>query len=361
MIIEALATARAQPVSSVVSIVIVAGMVGAVLLTTGRTVGAEQAVLNSIDSAGTRSIVIRAEGDAGLDTSVLERIGNIDGIAWSGVFSSVQDVTNAAVPGGTTVPARLAWSDQLGELGLPAAQAVQNRTAWASNAALDQLGMPDATGGVVTGAGAEFAIAGRIPVPDYLRFLEPLIVAPQQIDSDDPHTVSILVVIAERPDLVSPVSQVVLSVLAVDDPTKVTLTTSEGLATLRALIEGQLGSFGRNLVIVIFALTASLVAAILYGFVMLRRKDFGRRRALGASQGLIIGLLLTQMAFLSGIGAVIGCAATAISLVITGDPLPGIAFFVAVSVLAIAVGVIAALLPASVAARRDPLAELRVP
>ncbi len=356
---EALATAKAQPVASVVSIVMVAGMCATVLLTTGRTVGAEQAVLGSIDSAGTRSIVTRADADAGLDTSVLDRLANIEGIEWAGAFGAAQDVTNAAVPGGTKVPVRLAWGDHLNLLGIPESQPVENRTAWASATALEQLGMPDRVGGVSSDSGADYAIAGEIPVPDYLRFLEPLVVVPQTRDAAAP--VSVLVVIAARPDLVTPVSQAVQSVLAVDDPTKVKLSTSESLASLRALVEGQLGSFGRNLVIVIFALTAILVAAILYGLVMLRRKDFGRRRALGASQGLIIGFLLTQMAALSLVGAVLGSATAAIGLAATGDPLPGLDFFFAVAVLAIAVGLIAAVVPAVAAARRDPLKELRVP
>ncbi len=361
MIREALATARSQPVASVVSIVMVAGMCATVLLTTGRTVGAEQAVLGSIDSAGTRSIVIRADADAGLNTSVLDRIANIEGIEWAGAFGAARDVTNAAVAGGAKVPVRLAWSDQLTALGVPEVAPVKNKTGWASAVALEQLGMLDGVGGVTSDAGADYAIAGQIPVPDYLTFLEPLIIAPQITDPAVPGAVSVLVVIAARPDLVSPVSQAVQSVLAVDDPTKVNLTTSESLANLRALVEGQLGSFGRNLVIVIFALTAVLVAAILYGLVMLRRKDFGRRRALGASQGLIVGLLLIQMAALSLVGAIAGSAAAAIGLAASGDPLPGIDFFAAVAVLATSVGVAAALVPALAAARRDPLRELRVP
>ena len=128
-----------------------------------------------------------------------------------------------------------------------------------------------------------------------------------------------LLVIAARPDLVAPVSTAVQSLLAVDDITKVKLSTSESLAQLRALVQGQLGSFGRNLVVVIFALTAILVAAILYGLVMLRRKDFGRRRALGASQGLIVALLLTQMVVLSVIGVVLGSVGAAIGLAATGE------------------------------------------
>lgn len=358
---EAFATAKSQPVAALVSIVIVAGMCAAVLLTTGRTVGAEQAVLGSIDSAGTRSIVIRADDDAGLDTRVLDRIANLEGVEWAGAFSAAQDVRNTDVPGGTQVPVRLAWGNHLAGLGIPTAVPVKERTAWASDAALEQLGMVDHVGGVSSDSGAEYAIAGRIPVPDYLAFLEPLVIAPQTADRAAPAPVSVLVVIASSPDLVSPVSQALQSVLAVDDPSKVKLATSESLANLRAIVEGQLGSFGRSLVIVIFALAAVLVASMLYGLVMLRRKDFGRRRALGASRGLIVALLLIQVATLSLIGAVLGSITAAVVLTASGDPLPGFDFFTAVSVLAVTVGVAAALLPAVVAARRDPLNELRVP
>jgi len=357
---EALATSWAQPVASAVTIVMVAGMCATVLLTTGRTVGAEQAVLGSIDSAGTRSIIVRADADAGLDTSVLDRIAEIEGIEWAGAFGTASDVRNAAFPGGTRVPVRLAWGGDLQALGVPASPAVPNASAYASELALEQLGMPDDVGGVVTTMGDEYAVMGPVDVPDYLQFLEPLVVVPQQ-RSTESSPVGVLVVIAERPDLVTPVASAVLSVLAVDDSSKVNVTTSESLATLRALVEGQLGTFGRNLVIVIFSLTALLVAAILYGLVMLRRKDFGRRRALGASQGLIVALLLTQIAVLSAIGATIGSAAAAAGLAASGDPLPGPDFFVAVSLLAIVVGTAAGLAPALAAARRDPLKELRVP
>jgi putative ABC transport system permease protein len=358
---EAIATSWAQPVASIVTIVIVAGMCATVLLTTGRTVGAEQAVLGSIDSAGTRSIVVRADPSSGLTTGVLDRVANIEGIEWVGAFGHVTDVQNSAVPGGPNVPVRAAWGGQFAEIGVSENLAVPGHSAWASAEALSQLGMPDGVGGVVAASGADFGVVGSLVVPDYLLFLEPLIVVPQNARSEVPEPVAVLVVIAARPDLVSPLAAAISSVLAVDDPSTVTLTTSEGLAALRALIEGQLGSFGRNLVVVIFAMTAALVAVILYGLVMLRRKDFGRRRALGASQTLIVGLLLIQVATLAGIGALAGSGAAAIWLRATGDPLPGFGFFVSVGVLAVVVGVVAALLPAVAAARRDPLTELRVP
>lgn len=357
---EAFVSAVAQPVASLVSVVVVVAMCATVILTTGRTVGAEEDVLGSIDSAGTRSIVIRADADAGLDSTVLERLASIDGIEWSGVFGPARDSRNAAIPDGEKVPIRLFWGDPVA-LGANEDSPSPGRTAWASAAALQQLGMPQGAGAVIGVDGEDYAIAGEIPVPDYLSFLEPLVVVPQLSDGMTSGDASILVVIAERPDLVAPVSAAVQSVLGVQDPTKVKITTSESLAELRSLVQGQLGTYGRGLVIVILSVTAILVGAIQYALVMLRRKDFGRRRALGASRALVVSLVLAQTSILAGAGALLGITGGVLGLVATGDPLPGPGFLISVGILAVAVSVTSALLPAIAAARRDPLRELRVP
>lgn len=350
---------RSQPVASIAAVVMVIGMVVTVLFTTGRTVGAEERVIRSIDSAGTRSIVIKADKDSGLTSEVLSRIDHLQGIAWAGAFGFAEDYVNAAIPDGNRTPVRGLWSTDPAGLGI--ATAAIDKAAWASADALSQLGMRDPVGGIVNDKGGQFAIAGRLEVPDYLKFLEPMVVAPSPNPEASPELVAVLVVIAQRPDLVAPVAAAVQSVLALDDPTKVSITTSEDLATLRSLIQGQLGVSGRGLVLIVFAITAVLVATIMFGLVTLRRKDFGRRRALGASQRLIVALLLIQMVVLGVGAAVIGCVIAATALVLTGDPLPDLTFFAAVAVLAVTLSALAALAPALAAARRDPLTELRVP
>ncbi|MDJ0325506.1 lipoprotein ABC transporter permease [Cryobacterium sp. PH31-AA6] len=360
---EACASALSQPVASIVSITIVCGMCLTVLLTTGRTVGAEQAVISSIDSAGTRSIVVRADSDAGLTSDVLARLSRLDGIVWAGAFGAADDARNAKIPGGPKVPIRQFYGSELAPLGVSRVFPLTNHSSVASRIALSQLGMPNGVGGVQTvDTGTDYAIVGSLTVPDYLQFLEPLILVPQDPTADaTAEPVSILVVVAKRPDLVAPVSRAVQSILAVDDPTKIEVSTSEQLATLRGLVESQLGLFGRDLVLVVFAVTGTLVAAIQYGLVMLRRKDFGRRRALGASQSLIVTLVLAQMVILSAAGTLVGSAAAAAALAIQGDPLPAPNYFAGIAILAIVASTIAAIVPSAAAARRDPLRELRVP
>lgn len=356
---EAFASAAASPVSSIATTIMVAGMCATVLLTTGRTVGAEQAVIGSIDSAGTRSIIVRAESDSGLDTSVLDRLAAVNGIEWIAAFGAAEDVTNASISEGTRVPVRKIWADDFEFIGIDAEQGLPNVTAWGSALALEQLGMPDNIGAVAAPAGQSYPVADSIVIPDYLEFLEPVLAVPQTRDITG--EVAVLVVIADRPDLVAPITETVQSVLAVQDVTKVSITTSEELATLRALIQGQLGAFGRNLIGLVFVVTGILVAAVLAGLVTLRRKDFGRRRALGATRSLIVGLLLIQTALLALTGAAAGSIAATIVLVVSGDPSPGMVFTTAIAVLAIVVSLIAALAPALAAAHRDPIRELRVP
>lgn len=357
---EAIASARSQPVASVVTVLMVVGMILAVMLTTGRTVGAEQQVLGSIDSAGTRSITVRAENGSGVTSDVLDRIGGIEGIEWAAGFSSAVDATNAAVPDGVRVPVRLAYGDQFERLGIPGGSSVPEDLAWGSDTAFDQLGMPDHTGGITLTTGTSYGVGGRIEVPDFLSGFEPVILVPQ-FDAIGDEPVNVLVVIAETPELVAPVSKAVSSVLAPDDPTKISVQTSETLAQLRGLIEGQLGNFSRGLVMALLALTGMLVAILLYGLVMMRRKDFGRRRALGSSRALIIGLILTQTGFLAFTGVLIGTVASSVILLASGDPWPGASFTAALAVLTLATALIAALIPASIASRREPIRELRVP
>ncbi|MEZ3161174.1 FtsX-like permease family protein [Microbacterium sp. BWT-B31] len=170
-----------------------------------------------------------------------------------------------------------------------------------------------------------------------------------------------IIVIAETPELVAPVSDAVLSVIAPTDPTKVSMQTSEALAQLRALIQGQLGSFSRGLVLVITGLTGTLVAILLYGLVMMRRKDFGRRRALGATRGLIVVLLVTQTGLLALAGIALGLGVSLLTLTVIRAPLPGMEFTAALTILALAASLVAALVPALIASLREPIRELRVP
>lgn len=359
MLREAAASARSQPIASLLTVLMVAGMVLTVMMTTGRTVAAEQQVLGSIDQAGTRTIQIRAEDAAGLTTDVLTRIRNLDGIEWAAAFSAAVDGTNTLIPDGTRVGVRRVYSEQLAQLGIGRVPA-PGSTLYASDDALEQFGLRDVGGSVTLTTGAEAVVGHEIEVPDYLEPFQPLAIIPTAAD-DGAVPINVLLVIARSPELVGPLAEAVLPVLGAEDPTKVTVQTSEALAQLRTLVQSQLAASSRLLVIGLMSITAVLVAAILYGLVMMRRKDFGRRRALGATRGYIVTLLVTQTIGLAIVGIIAGLSAATVAAVALGDPLPSVAFLLALCVLSMCAALVAAIIPAVVASRREPIRELRVP
>lgn len=356
---EAVVSAWNSRVGSVLTVVMVAGMCATVLLTSGRTVGAQDAVLQSIDSVGTRSIVIRADEDAGLTSSFLDRISGIEGISSSVAFGPAGDVRNLAIPGGAKVSSRSAYGESLAMLGIASMTPGQ---AWASHGALDALGMPVPAGAVVSDSTLDtHAIVGEFKSTQYLNFMNPIVVVPETIGDRIEVPLAIVVVVAASPSLVTGVKAATQSLLDVQDPSKVRMETSQELADLRALVQEQLGLLGHSLVLGVLALTSLLIAAILFGMVMLRRRDFGRRRALGATRTLIVALVLTQTFCTSLLGALSGSAIGTTVLRASNDPIPGFSYILSVATLGVVVGLGASVLPAVLASRRDPIKELRVP
>lgn len=329
LFVEAASSSRAQPVTSLGALLVTALMCASILLTAGRTEGAQDEVLRTIDSVGTRSIVVRADVSAGLTSAVLTRLDNVQGIDWAAAFGPAVDVTNSDVPFGTRVPLRRAYSTDFSKVGIPATTLpVSLSPAWGSDIALSQLGLRDGYGGVQDQDGQSAAVVGAANPPRALDFLQPFLVSPQQGAAAEP--VTVLVVVANSPSLVESEARVVESLLGVSDPSLVEVTTSSQNAALRSSVEGKLANYRGRLVAAIFALSFLLVAAVWIGLVMLKRRDFGRRRALGASQVFIASLILVQVGILGFAGTLIGMAGAAFWLRSGGDPLPAPNYFVAI-------------------------------
>jgi putative ABC transport system permease protein len=358
---ESLATATTEPVGTALTVLVTAALCLAVLLTTGRTVGSERLVLSTIDAGGTRSMIVRAEPPAMLDSTVVDRLTRLESVDWVGAFGPAVDMRNARTPAATNVAVRTLYTPAPGELDIPMTNTSSQSAVLASERALELLGLPDAAGAVRTADGVDQPVTGRIAVPDFLTFLEPLAVNPRAPQAGSGEPVAVVVVVADHPSSVAALAEAVTASLAVNDTTQVSITTSEALATLRTVIKGQLGGFGRALVLAVFSVLTIVVAALMYGLVMIRRKDYGRRRALGATRALIIALIVVRTAATSLVGALVGSVAASIVLLVGRDPAPAIDFVVAVGLLAIASGVLGSLPPAIAASHRDPLTELRVP
>lgn len=361
---EAAASARSQVVASVLTFAVVAGMCVAVLLTTGRTVAAEEAALGAIDAAGTRSIIARSSDATSVPAELLDQLVLVDGIEAVIGFGTARDVRNAHVPGGGPVAARTAYGELDGRR-LTKLGGVEN-AALASDEAIETLGLSDGVGAVVDAEGRELEIVGTVAVPDHLAFMNQMVFVPsstaEALAGPDPDApLAMLVVQTESPGQVKVLTEVLRKYLADADPEQVSIETSSELAAIRSAVAGELGQYGRTTVLGILAVSALVIGVNTLALVMMRRKDFGRRRALGARRSLIIVLVLAQVGMTAGAGAVVGSAATVAVSSALGAPFPGWGFTVSVAVLGTVCALAAALPPAVYAARRDPLHELRVP
>jgi hypothetical protein len=95
--------------------------------------------------------------------------------------------------------------------------------------------------------------------------------------------------------------------------------------------------------------------------VTLRKQDFGRRRALGATRTNIVTLVAIHYLLVAAIGITTGISIATIVTIRWTDAPPDTTFTTAIALLALIVTIIAALPPALIAAYRDPVRVLRVP
>lgn len=355
---EAWAMALSQRVASILTLVLVGGMGATVLLTAGRTAAAERAILASIDDAGSRAVVVRAEPKAGLDTTVVARLNTIEDAEWVGAFGAAQDATNGGTGGDVSVAVRALYATDLTPLHISPTNA---EGCYASTQALTVLGMPDAAGYLASDGTPVCDVTGRLTTPAFLAQFEPLVVLPQPSTAEQEPQVAIVVVLARHPEQVAAVAAATTALLSPLDASGVSVTASPDIARLRALVQGQLGGFGRSLTLTLTTVLAALVGALLFGLVMIRRKDFGRRRALGATRSLIVALVTISTLYVAVAASLLGGTIAMAALVAGGEPLPGWDFIAATLILTSAAAGTGAIPPSIVAARRDPLTELRVP
>ena len=142
------------------------------------------------------------------------------------------------------------------------------------------------------------------------------------------------------------------------------------LSTMQQKISSTLErSHFDTFLLAIFAATALLLSSVgIYGvlsyMVAQRTRDIGIRMALGASQGQIVWDVLSFGALLAGAGLVLGIVGALLATRMVSSLLYGVRptdaiTFIFVSLLLLAVALIASYLPARRATRVDPIIALR--
>jgi len=363
---DAVKSTLANPVSSVIAAFIVALLCFVVLMTAGRTAATEAGVLASLDDAGTRLITVTdTSGQAGLHPESVGALAELPGVAWVVGFGPAVDAVMDA-PGTLTgqiplgVPVRtmvgLLPADcpvVTGRLPGQAGEAVAGRGAAAT------LGLIDGAGPVVT-PDRRVGVVGIMDLTGALsRFTDSVLVSASVGKAG---LLRYIYVFANNAADVTTIAQAVTATVWVNQPSQMTIETSDAILALQQVVSGQLGASSRQLMAAIMGVGVAVAAATMFAVVGSKRRDFGRRRALGASRSAIVTLVLIQAGLTAIVGALIGSAIGMAAIRITsGIILPTRQFTTGFVVLAILAATVGAVPPAIVAARRDPVRELRVP
>jgi putative ABC transport system permease protein len=341
-------------------VLVVFGGTATVVATAGRNTGAEAAVLSRVDARGTRTLTVYVQGaQPDFTTRLIPDLVRYEVVQEVVGLGPVVDVTSAATPTGGRVGMRSIYGTLNGKPFVPRRPVAGMPLAAASTDALAVLGMPQGRGTVRAIDGREALITGEVTLPDYLAGVAPVVAVPGDVASGE--RLAALTVLARRPQDLPLVSTLVSAALADVPREKVRVQSSEGLAELRAAIGGELTSQNRAIIFGTTGASAAAMLTVVWATALMRRRDFGRRRALGATRAVIVGLMTSQVCLVSGVGTSAGAGAGLGWLAATGKPLPGLEFLAALVFGFTLIATAAAAAPACWAATRDPVIELRVP
>lgn len=359
---ESIAGARSQPVTSALLVLIAIISCALIQLTTGRTAGVEVSLLRSFDEASSRMIVVRAEPDSGLTMDILQPLQQIQELESVMIFGPAWDARNHALGPSSMAVAVRNFPAELCPENITCVRADQISSGLlATGQAMELLGVSPGIGNLAAVDGNIYGVSEQLYLPEHLKILEPAILQPIPSTALATQPVTTVILLAREPEQLSALSAHLIELIDVPDKSKIGLETGKSQAELRASISSQVSSYGHGLLVALLLGTGATIGAIALGVVLLRRREFGRRRSLGATRTWLVTFVTTQVLVLVGAGALIGTATGLIILKVEGAPLPTPSFVVAVLVLSIGASAIFALVPAMYAASRDPVAELRVP
>ena len=359
---DALAGARAQPVATATLSLVLATVCFAILVTTGQTAATEARIVEQIDTAGTRLIAVSdADGAAGILPTAPGVLAGLSDVEWALGLGGAVDVTNPALPDGRAasrvlvggLPAEVSLVQ--GRLPRPG-EAVVGTTAAATLHLGPGLGrvrdLEDTTADPV-------GVVGIIEGGGPLAFLsDTVLIAAEPQDVD---TLRYVYVMAADVSVVERLEHVVATSTPATDPAALGVETPQGAIALRDVVAGRLGAASRQTMAVVMGIGAVIVAVTMLSATISRRRDFGRRRALGATRSALVATLLAQTAVGVLLGIAVGTAAGLVTLDATTGALPTWRFVTGVAGLALLIALATATPIATHAAHRDPLRILRVP
>jgi putative ABC transport system permease protein len=358
-LVEAARSAGAQRVASVLIALLCAVICAVTMLTVGGTAAAEAQVLGRLDAAGSRLLIVTDKRGAGLvNNAALDMLHGLNTVERAVGVDTPFDVTNVAIgDGGTPTPAWSLVGPLREAMTLTAGRWPQPGEALVSNAAHDTLGLTNVVGAVIDREGREYPVVGGFKALTPFEFLDAGAVIAHDRDSASVTSLHVVVVSAAA---ARATEQLVISVLGPADLAGLTVQSPTALADLHRAVSGDLGGYSRGLLLVTLGTGAVLIAIVVLAEVLLRRRDLGRRRAVGASRSALIMVVVFRATIASAPGVLLGLAIGSVVASNWGQ-LPPLTFTVGTGTLTLISAAMSAVPPALLAAWRDPVTVLRTP
>ncbi|WP_418908462.1 ABC transporter permease [Glutamicibacter endophyticus] len=271
------------------------------------------------------------------------------------------DVKNAAIgDGAEPVPAWAVIGDITAVVHLESGRYPGPGEALVSTTALAKLGMQQPVGAVEisnTKLPVDYAIVGSYTPLDPFDDMAQGVVFEAPIGS----TATNLHLILRDASQAAVAQRSVIGLFGqLQDPESISVHSPIQLAQLHDEIVGDLGAFGRSMLYGSIGIGALLVAVVVFADILVRRKDLGRRRALGAARSDIIQLMLLRTLIPAVLGTLSGVIA-GLGITIGSGTTPPMGFCIGVLVLALFAAGVSTLVPAAYAAHADPVKVLRTP
>lgn len=355
---EAWATTWAAKVSSVLMMTVVAAMCFASIVTVGRSASAAADVKARMEQAGARRLSVVDTRQAGfVNARTLGAVRGVSTVESATALGMPFDAVNGVIGrGGFRVPTWPIIGGVDAAVVIVRGRAPLPGEALVSATQLHALGLEEPAGYLATADGMEqFPIVGAYRAySPYEELASGAVVASADGEGRE------LRVIIDDVTSAAPTVRAIVSILAPPDVEGLQVDSPTALAETARDLNAHMAGFGRVLLVLILTVGGFFVAAVVLADVLIRRRDLGRRRTLGITRADLVALVTARTMMAAVAGAVLGCLGAWGANLATGYMTP-LDFTIAVGVLAMLAGVVAALPPAAYAAHLDPVHVMRTP
>jgi putative ABC transport system permease protein len=354
LVLESVRTALALRVQSLTVLLLALAVPLTSLMLAGDNLESQRRLVDSIDSEGARVVTISAAEGSLLPADALERARGVAGVVWIVGLGAVDDVSPVGIE------ANRAPMRQIVSFGAPVSFVSLSEPpgagAYVSKTSATRLGLAAAAGELQ--GSSSVALAGWFTAKQPLTSLEPFVL--QLVPAGTLVPLERMVALASSSESVSVVVSGILSTLGSTAALQARVERGDELIRAQELVSSEAAARGRRLVAALLAGATASAALVVGAGLLAIRRDFGRRRVLGATRTQLTTLTLLQTLWPALVGALSGTVAGWILLRERLDVHPDPTFPAAVLVLTVYAVLAGAVVPAVWSARRDPLLAVRV-